>query len=138
MGTLLNYQHRAVNQVSAPPSPPSRLLTSPLLVKHMSVGCFGRLGALLQDCPLVCSSFCPSTVVKIDALCSVNDADKSNPRVIPCLLLSLFVCLPQENDLNNMLNSLYDLPVPKPFTPVNLSVVGTHTTRSSGREAGPA
>ncbi|CAG00751.1 unnamed protein product, partial [Tetraodon nigroviridis] len=29
----------------------------------------------------------------------------------------------QENDLNNMLNSLYDLPVPKPFTPVNLSVV---------------
>eukprot|EP00066_Takifugu_rubripes_P024069 XP_011613335.1 PREDICTED: DENN domain-containing protein 1B isoform X1 [Takifugu rubripes] len=28
----------------------------------------------------------------------------------------------QENDLNNMLNSLYDLPVPKPFTPVNLSV----------------
>lgn len=26
-----------------------------------------------------------------------------------------------------MLNSLYDLPVPKPFTPVNLSVVGTHT-----------
>lgn len=32
--------------------------------------------------------------------------------------------LPQENDLNDMLNSLYDLPVPKPFTPVNLSVVG--------------
>uniref|UniRef100_A0AAQ5Z6D1 UDENN domain-containing protein n=1 Tax=Amphiprion ocellaris TaxID=80972 RepID=A0AAQ5Z6D1_AMPOC len=30
----------------------------------------------------------------------------------------------QENDLNDMLNSLYDLPVPKPFTPVNLSVVG--------------
>uniref|UniRef100_A0A8C4H847 DENN/MADD domain containing 1B n=1 Tax=Dicentrarchus labrax TaxID=13489 RepID=A0A8C4H847_DICLA len=29
----------------------------------------------------------------------------------------------QENDLNDMLNSLYDLPVPKPFTPVNLSVV---------------
>ncbi|XP_044054808.1 DENN domain-containing protein 1B isoform X2 [Siniperca chuatsi] len=28
----------------------------------------------------------------------------------------------QENDLNDMLNSLYDLPVPKPFTPVNLSV----------------
>ncbi|TMS20595.1 DENN domain-containing protein 1B [Larimichthys crocea] len=27
-----------------------------------------------------------------------------------------------ENDLNDMLNSLYDLPVPKPFTPVNLSV----------------
>ncbi|XP_062279851.1 DENN domain-containing protein 1B isoform X2 [Scomber scombrus] len=29
----------------------------------------------------------------------------------------------QENDLNDMLNSLYDLPVPKPFTPVNLSVL---------------
>ncbi|TKS74303.1 DENN domain-containing protein 1B [Collichthys lucidus] len=28
----------------------------------------------------------------------------------------------RENDLNDMLNSLYDLPVPKPFTPVNLSV----------------
>uniref|UniRef100_A0A671Y954 DENN domain containing 1B n=1 Tax=Sparus aurata TaxID=8175 RepID=A0A671Y954_SPAAU len=28
----------------------------------------------------------------------------------------------QEDDLNDMLNSLYDLPVPKPFTPVNLSV----------------
>ncbi|XP_034737091.1 DENN domain-containing protein 1B isoform X6 [Etheostoma cragini] len=28
----------------------------------------------------------------------------------------------QENDLNDMLNSLYDMPVPKPFTPVNLSV----------------
>uniref|UniRef100_A0A3Q3L874 DENN/MADD domain containing 1B n=1 Tax=Mastacembelus armatus TaxID=205130 RepID=A0A3Q3L874_9TELE len=28
----------------------------------------------------------------------------------------------QENDLNDMLNSLYDLPVPKPFTPVSLSV----------------
>ncbi|KAM3876329.1 DENN domain-containing protein 1B [Diretmus argenteus] len=28
----------------------------------------------------------------------------------------------QENDLNDMLNTLYDLPVPKPFTPVNLSV----------------
>uniref|UniRef100_A0A669CIB7 DENN domain containing 1B n=1 Tax=Oreochromis niloticus TaxID=8128 RepID=A0A669CIB7_ORENI len=28
----------------------------------------------------------------------------------------------QENDLNDVLNSLYDLPVPKPFTPVNLSV----------------
>ncbi|XP_054645302.1 DENN domain-containing protein 1B isoform X1 [Dunckerocampus dactyliophorus] len=28
----------------------------------------------------------------------------------------------QDNDLNDMLNSLYDLPVPKPFTPVNLSV----------------
>ncbi|XP_054458296.1 DENN domain-containing protein 1B isoform X2 [Anoplopoma fimbria] len=28
----------------------------------------------------------------------------------------------QENDLNDMLNSLYDLPVPKPYTPVNLSV----------------
>ncbi|XP_057696665.1 DENN domain-containing protein 1B isoform X1 [Corythoichthys intestinalis] len=28
----------------------------------------------------------------------------------------------QNNDLNDMLNSLYDLPVPKPFTPVNLSV----------------
>lgn len=26
--------------------------------------------------------------------------------------------------MNDMLNSLYDLPVPKPFTPVNLSVVG--------------
>lgn len=36
----------------------------------------------------------------------------------------LFVPPPQENDLNDMLNSLYDLPVPKPFTPVNLSVVG--------------
>lgn len=36
----------------------------------------------------------------------------------------LFVSLPQENDLNDMLNSLYDLPVPKPYTPVNLSVVG--------------
>uniref|UniRef100_A0A3P8PNT3 UDENN domain-containing protein n=1 Tax=Astatotilapia calliptera TaxID=8154 RepID=A0A3P8PNT3_ASTCA len=30
----------------------------------------------------------------------------------------------QKNDLNDVLNSLYDLPVPKPFTPVNLSVVG--------------
>lgn len=28
----------------------------------------------------------------------------------------------QKNDLNDVLNSLYDLPVPKPFTPVNLSV----------------
>ncbi|XP_078114771.1 DENN domain-containing protein 1B isoform X2 [Sander vitreus] len=28
----------------------------------------------------------------------------------------------QENDLNDLLNSLYDMPVPKPFTPVNLSV----------------
>ncbi|XP_077441068.1 DENN domain-containing protein 1B isoform X1 [Vanacampus margaritifer] len=28
----------------------------------------------------------------------------------------------QNNDLNDMLNSLYELPVPKPFTPVNLSV----------------
>ncbi|XP_055799692.1 DENN domain-containing protein 1B-like isoform X2 [Salvelinus fontinalis] len=28
----------------------------------------------------------------------------------------------QENELNDMLNSLYSLPVPKPFTPVNLSV----------------
>uniref|UniRef100_A0A3B5PW13 DENN domain containing 1B n=1 Tax=Xiphophorus maculatus TaxID=8083 RepID=A0A3B5PW13_XIPMA len=28
----------------------------------------------------------------------------------------------QENDLNDLLNSLYELPVPKPFTPVNLSV----------------
>ncbi|KAM6962534.1 DENN domain-containing protein 1B [Aplochiton taeniatus] len=28
----------------------------------------------------------------------------------------------QEHDLNDMLNSLYDLPVPKPFTPVSLSV----------------
>lgn len=26
--------------------------------------------------------------------------------------------------MNDMLNSLYDLPVPKPFTPINLSVVG--------------
>ncbi len=41
-----------------------------------------------------------------------------------CLFLLLFVSLPQENDLNDMLNSLYDLPVPKPYTPVNLSVVG--------------
>uniref|UniRef100_A0AAY5L5M9 UDENN domain-containing protein n=1 Tax=Esox lucius TaxID=8010 RepID=A0AAY5L5M9_ESOLU len=31
----------------------------------------------------------------------------------------------QDNELNDMLNSLYGLPVPKPFTPVNLSVVGT-------------
>lgn len=37
-----------------------------------------------------------------------------------CFFLSL-----QENDLNDMLNSLYDLPVPKPYTPINLSVVGT-------------
>ncbi|XP_039870967.1 DENN domain-containing protein 1B isoform X4 [Simochromis diagramma] len=29
----------------------------------------------------------------------------------------------QKNDLNDVLNSLYDLPVPKPFTPVNLSVL---------------
>lgn len=36
----------------------------------------------------------------------------------------LFVSLLQENDLNDMLNALYDLPVPKPYTPVNLSVVG--------------
>ncbi|XP_029356125.1 DENN domain-containing protein 1B isoform X2 [Echeneis naucrates] len=28
----------------------------------------------------------------------------------------------QENDLNDMLNSLYELPVPMPFTPVSLSV----------------
>ncbi|XP_010900208.2 DENN domain-containing protein 1B isoform X2 [Esox lucius] len=28
----------------------------------------------------------------------------------------------QDNELNDMLNSLYGLPVPKPFTPVNLSV----------------
>lgn len=28
----------------------------------------------------------------------------------------------QENDLNDLLNTLYDLPVPKPYTPVNLSV----------------
>ncbi|XP_072770756.1 DENN domain-containing protein 1B isoform X2 [Nerophis lumbriciformis] len=28
----------------------------------------------------------------------------------------------QDNDLNDLLNSLHDLPVPKPFTPVNLSV----------------
>lgn len=40
-----------------------------------------------------------------------------------CLFL-LFISVPQENDLNDLLNSLYDLPVPKPFTPVNLSVVG--------------
>lgn len=26
--------------------------------------------------------------------------------------------------MNDMLNSLYDMPVPKPFTPINLSVVG--------------
>lgn len=26
--------------------------------------------------------------------------------------------------MNDMLNSLYDLPVPKPYTPINLSVVG--------------
>ncbi|KAJ0065536.1 hypothetical protein NL108_013098, partial [Boleophthalmus pectinirostris] len=29
----------------------------------------------------------------------------------------------QENDLNDLLKSLYELPVPKPYTPVNLSVV---------------
>ncbi|MEQ2214932.1 DENN domain-containing protein 1B [Xenoophorus captivus] len=28
----------------------------------------------------------------------------------------------QENNLNDLLNSLYELPVPKPFTPVNLNV----------------
>uniref|UniRef100_A0A665X3E8 DENN/MADD domain containing 1B n=1 Tax=Echeneis naucrates TaxID=173247 RepID=A0A665X3E8_ECHNA len=32
----------------------------------------------------------------------------------------------QENDLNDMLNSLYELPVPMPFTPVSLSVVGIY------------
>ena len=26
--------------------------------------------------------------------------------------------------MNDMLNSLYNMPVPKPFTPINLSVVG--------------
>uniref|UniRef100_A0A667Y3T1 DENN domain containing 1B n=1 Tax=Myripristis murdjan TaxID=586833 RepID=A0A667Y3T1_9TELE len=36
--------------------------------------------------------------------------------------LADYLCKHQENDLNDMLNSLYDLPVPKPFTPVNLSV----------------
>ncbi|XP_034437978.1 DENN domain-containing protein 1B isoform X3 [Hippoglossus hippoglossus] len=36
--------------------------------------------------------------------------------------LSDYLMKQQENDLNDMLNSLYDLPVPKPFTPVNLSV----------------
>lgn len=62
-------------------------------------------------------------------------------------LLLLFVSLPQENDLNDMLNSLYDMPVPKPFTPVNLSVVGidlifplirgkTAETRGRKRERG--
>lgn len=40
------------------------------------------------------------------------------------LFLLFFISVPQENDLNDLLNSLYDLPVPKPFTPVNLSVVG--------------
>ncbi|KAK0144992.1 DENN domain-containing protein 1B [Merluccius polli] len=28
----------------------------------------------------------------------------------------------QENDLNDMLNSLYDMPVPTPYTPINLNV----------------
>ncbi|KAM9384883.1 DENN domain-containing protein 1B isoform 2-T2 [Pholidichthys leucotaenia] len=37
-------------------------------------------------------------------------------------LLADYLTKHQENDLNDMLNSLYDLPVPKPFTPVNLSV----------------
>lgn len=32
-----------------------------------------------------------------------------------------------------MLNSLYELPVPKPFTPVNLSVVGTRLILLHGR-----
>lgn len=45
--------------------------------------------------------------------------------------------------MNDMLNSLYDLPVPKPFTPVNLSVVGVDllfflirgkTVESGGKE----
>lgn len=34
----------------------------------------------------------------------------------------------QEDDLNDMLESLHSLPVPKPNTPVNLSVVGIHST----------
>ena len=47
--------------------------------------------------------------------------------------------------MNDMLNSLYDLPVPKPFTPVNLSVVGIDlifplirgkTAESRGRKEG--
>ncbi|KAM4629366.1 DENN domain-containing protein 1B [Polymixia lowei] len=38
----------------------------------------------------------------------------------------------QENDLNEMLNSLYELPVPKPFTPVNLSV-NEHLYIATGR-----
>lgn len=62
-----------------------------------------------------------------------------------CLFFLLFVSLPQEDDLNDMLNSLYDLPVPKPFTPVNLSVVGIDlifplirgkTAESKGSERG--
>lgn len=93
----------------------------------MSDGCFGALQALLQDYPLVCSSSCPSTVVKIDTLLvtSTKLANKMHVSyVFMCLLFLLFISIPQENDLNDLLNSLYDLPVPKPFTPVNLSVVG--------------
>lgn len=41
-----------------------------------------------------------------------------------CFFLCFFLSLPQENDLNDMLNSLYNLPVPRPFTPITLSVVG--------------
>lgn len=50
--------------------------------------------------------------------------------------------------MSDMLNSLYDLPVPKPFTPVNLSVVRidlifplikckTAESRHGKRERGP-
>lgn len=38
----------------------------------------------------------------------------------------MFVLLSsQEDDLNDMLETLHNQPVPKPNTPVNLSVVGT-------------
>ncbi|XP_072294220.1 DENN domain-containing protein 1B [Eucyclogobius newberryi] len=36
--------------------------------------------------------------------------------------LADYLAKQQENDLNDLLKSLYDLPVPKPYTPVNLSV----------------
>lgn len=117
-------------RICSPPPQPSRLLTSLSIIKQMSVGCFEGLRVLLQDCPLVCSSLCPSTDVRREASCSVNSTYKENFAIVPGFSFhcsSFFVSLPQENDLNNMLNSLYDLPVPKPFTPVNLSVVGIHT-----------
>ncbi|KAK7888606.1 hypothetical protein WMY93_024166 [Mugilogobius chulae] len=36
--------------------------------------------------------------------------------------LADYLAKQQENDLNDLLKSLYELPVPKPYTPVNLSV----------------